>query len=122
MHQRLHEHEAEPTLFLARLFPLPGSVVVDRDRETVTGERPFDINQMRGGLMRVLDRVRERSVVASSASKTSLFLAPTSSSHARRRARSMGTSSWARLQPKLPLIFWLRRWTAILPASFAVAE
>jgi transposase, IS30 family len=60
VHQRLHEHEAESTLFLARLFALSGSVVADRDRDASVGERPFDINQVRGGLVRMLDCVCER--------------------------------------------------------------
>jgi hypothetical protein len=60
VHQRLDHREAKPPVLLARRFALPGSVVADRDRDASVGERPFDINQVRGGLVRMLDCVCER--------------------------------------------------------------
>jgi hypothetical protein len=46
--------------FLPRLLTLPGSVVADRNRDRVIGDRPRDVHEMTRRLLRMLDGVRER--------------------------------------------------------------
>lgn len=60
VHEGLDDDETEPTLFFACLFALPGSVVVDRNRDAWIGEGPSDVDEVRGGFVRMFDRVRER--------------------------------------------------------------
>ena len=60
VHQRVHDREAEPAVFLGRGLVLPPAVVADGEGNGVVRDRSLDLDQVRGRLLRVLDRVGER--------------------------------------------------------------